>query len=176
MDDAKLKELRELVGQHAKLVYEAVKTGRVGGLPHESQLYAQAIQEHMHLKHIHNALEFADVREGEQYEIMVGGETVNPMAHIAAHSAVKGQIEQDPLVRAAFEKMVATGISAHHAEHVLGALLLEMEWESAQAIETGKDAQKAQATYNRKIQKLTRDSVFRKKLTRQFSDDHSAFE
>ena len=57
MDDAELKELRELIGQHAKLIYEAVKTGRVGELPHESQLYAQAIQEHMHLKHIHNALE-----------------------------------------------------------------------------------------------------------------------
>jgi uncharacterized protein DUF1841 len=176
MDDAKLKELRELVGQHAKLVYDAIKSGMVVELPHESQLYAQAIQEHMHLKHIHNALEFADVREGEEYEIRVGGETVNPMAHIAAHSAVKGQIEQDPLVRAAFEKMVATGSSAHHAEHVLGALLLEMEWESARAIETGKDAQKAQTAYNRKIQKLIRDSAFRKKLTRQFSDDHSAFE
>ena len=176
MDDATLKELRELVGQHAKLVYDAVKTGMVGELPQESQLYAQAIQEHMHLKHIHNALEFADVRDGEQYEIMVEGEPVSPMAHIAAHAAVKGQIEQDPLVRAAFEKMVATGISAHHAEHVLGALLMEMEWESAQAIEAGIDTQKAQAIYTRKIQKLIRDSGFRKKLTLQFSDDHSAFE
>ena len=45
MDDAIFKELRELVGQHAKLVYDAVKTGMVGGLPHESQLYAQAIRE-----------------------------------------------------------------------------------------------------------------------------------
>jgi hypothetical protein len=176
MDDDRLKELRELVGQHAKLVYDAIKTGKIGELPHESQLYAQAIQEHMHLKHIHNALEFADVREGEQYEIMVGGDTVNPMVHIAAHSAVKGQIEEDPLVRAAFEKMVATGISAHHAEHVLGALLLEMEWEGAQAIEAGKDTQKVHATYNRKIQKLIRDSAYRKKLTRLFSVDHTAFE
>jgi hypothetical protein len=40
----------------------------------------------------------------------------------------------------------------------------------------GKDGQKALTTYNRKIQKLTRDSAFRKKLTRQFSVDHSAFE
>jgi hypothetical protein len=176
MDEDKLTDLRILVGQHAKLVYEAVKTGIVGELPYESQLYAQAIQEHMHLKHIHNALEFADVREGQQYEITVEGETVNPMAHIAAHSAVKGQIEQDPLVRAAFEKMVATGIPAHHAEHVLGALLLEMEWEGAQAIEAGKNTQKVHATYDRKIQKLIRDSDFRRKLTRQFSVDHTAFE
>jgi hypothetical protein len=72
--------------------------------------------------------------------------------------------------------MVATGISAHHAEHVLGALFFEMEWERARAIETGKDAEKAQTTYSRKIQKLTQDSAFRKKLTRQFSDDHSVFE
>ena len=63
MDDPKLTELRKLVGQHDKLVYEAVKSGRVAQLPHESQLIAQAIQEHMHLKHVHNALEFADLRE-----------------------------------------------------------------------------------------------------------------
>jgi hypothetical protein len=176
MDDDKFKELRKLVGQHAKLVYDAIKAGTVGELPLETQPYAQAIQEHMHLKHIHNALEFADVREGEQYEITVKGETVNPMAHIAAHSAVKEQVEQDPSVRAAFEKMVATGISAHHAEHVLGALFFEMEWESARAIETGKDSQKPQTTYTRKIQKLIQDSAFRKKLTRQFSEDHSVFE
>jgi hypothetical protein len=51
-----------------------------------------------------------------------------------------------------------------------------MEWERAQATEAGRGSQKARANYNRKIQKLTRDSVFRKKLTRQFSDNHSAFE
>jgi len=176
MDDDLFKGLRELVGLHAKLVYDAIRAGTVGELPEESQHYAQAIREHMHLKHIHNALEFADVREGEQYEITVNGETVNPMAHIAAHSAVKEQIEQDPSIRAAFEKLVGTGISAHHAEHVLGALFFEMEWEKARAIETGKDLEKAQTTYNRKIQKLVQDSAFRKKLTRQFSDDHSVFE
>jgi hypothetical protein len=176
MDEAKLTELRKLVGQHAKLVYETVKCGMAAELPHESQLYAQAIQEHMHLKHIHNALEFADVREGVQYEITVEGEAVNPLAHIAAHAAVKGQIEEDPLVRAAFEKMVATGTSAHHAEHVLSAMLLEAQWEEAQVIEAGKDARKARTACNRKIQKLTRDFSFRKKLTRQFTADHSVFE
>ncbi|HET6179683.1 MAG TPA: hypothetical protein VFE61_22355, partial [Candidatus Sulfotelmatobacter sp.] len=124
MDDPQLSELRRLVGQHEKIVYEAVKAGTVAELPHESQLYAKAIQEHLHLQHVHNALEFADLREGAPYEITVGGETVNPMAHVTAHAAVKGQLEQDPLVGAAFEKMVATGTSAHHAEHVLGALLL----------------------------------------------------
>ena len=93
MDDDKLTELRKLVGEHAKFVYDAIKTGRLSELPYESQLYAQAIQEHMHLKHIHNALEFADVREGEPYEIQVEGETVNPMAHLEEYLAVKGEIE-----------------------------------------------------------------------------------
>src|SRR5580700_6456362 len=168
MDDPEFTELRRLVGQHEKLVFEAIKAGKVAELPHESQLYAQAVQEHMHLKHVHNALEFADLREGTPYEIMLGGEPVNPLAHVNAHAAVKGQLEQDTLVRAAFEKMVATGTSAHHAEHILGALFLETEWETARAVEAGKDIEKIQKSYNRKLQKLTQDSAFRKKLARQF--------
>jgi hypothetical protein len=176
MDDPELTELRKLVCQHEKLVFEAIKAGTVADLPHESQLYAQAVQEHLHLKHVHNALEFADLREGAQYEITVGGETVNPSAHVAAHAAVKGQLEQDPLVRTAFDKMVATGTSAHHAEHVLGALLFETEWETARAFEAGKDTEKTQKNYIRKLQKLIQDPTFRKKLTRQFTAEHSAFE
>jgi hypothetical protein len=176
MDDSDLTELRSLVGQHAKLVYEAVQAGAVDELPHESQLYAKAVQEHMHLKHIHNALEFADLRDGAPYEITIEGETVSPMAHIAAHAAVKGQIEQDPSVRAAFEKMVATGASAHHAEHILCAMLMEEQCESARAFEAGEDSGKALRIYNRKIHKLTHDSAFRKKFIRLFSADHSVFE
>ncbi len=45
MDDSKLTELRRLVGQHEKIVYEAVKAGMVTKLPQESQLYAKAIQD-----------------------------------------------------------------------------------------------------------------------------------
>jgi hypothetical protein len=176
MDDPKLSELRRLVGQHEKLVYETVKAGMVAELPHESQLSAKAIQEHMHLKHVHNALEFADLREGEPYEITVEGNIVNPLAHVNGHAAVKGQIEQDPLVRAAYEKMVATGTSAHHAEHVLSAMLLELVWEGSRAAEAGKDAAKAQSNYNRKLKKLTRDSAFRKKLTHRIGPDHFVFE
>ena len=176
MDDPELTELRRLVGQHEKLVFEAIKTGRVAELPHESQLYAQAIQEHMRLTHVHNALEFADLRGGAPYEITVAGEAVNPLAHVAAHAAVKGQLEQDPLVRAAFEKLVATGTTTHHAEHVLGALLLETEWETARAVEAGKDPEKAQKRYIRKLEKLIEDIAYRKKVTRQFGADHSAFE
>ena len=68
MDDPLFTELHKLVGQHEKIVYEAVKADTVAQLPHESQLFAKAMQEHMHLKHIHNALELADLREGEPYE------------------------------------------------------------------------------------------------------------
>ena len=53
MDD-ELAKLRELTGS-----YEAVKAGTMAELPEEEQLFARAMQEHMHLKHIHNALEFA---------------------------------------------------------------------------------------------------------------------
>ena len=176
MDDPKLKELRKLIGQREKLIFEAVKAGLLPNLQHEEQLYARAIQEHMELKHIHNALEFADLREGERYEVTADGDTVNPLAHLAVHAAVKGQIEEDPLVREAFDKMTATGTSAHHAEHLLGAMLLELQWESARAIEAGEEPTKARMAYNRRIQKITRDSAFRNKLTRKFTDDHSAFE
>jgi hypothetical protein len=170
MDNSKLTELRKLVGQHEKIVYEAVKAGTVAKLPHESQLYAKAMQEHMHLKHVHNALEFADLREGTPYEITVGGGTVSPLAHVTAHAAVKGQLEQDSFVTAAFEKMVATGTSAHHAEHVLAALLFQT------VVEAGKDTEKIQKTHIRKLQRLVWDSAFRQKLTREFTADHSAFE
>ena len=132
------------------------------------------MQEHMHLKHVHNALEFADLREGAPYEVEFQGNTVNPLAHIAVHAAVKGQIEQDSEVRAAFQKMVATGVAAHHAEHVLGGLLAELLWGSSQSWEG--TASKAKAGYDHSIQKLCRDSQFHKKMTRRFGDNHSAFE
>ena len=133
MDDSKITELRQLMGQHNKLVYEAVKAGMVAELSPENQVLARAMSEHMHLKHVHNALEFADLREGEPYEIEVNGNVVSPLAHVAMHAAVKGQIEADPPVRAAFEKMVATGASAHHAEHILAALFAELYFNLSRA-------------------------------------------
>ena len=63
MDD-ELAEIRELTGQLQKLTYEAVKAGTMAELPEEEQLFARAMQEHMHMKHIHNALEFADFAGG----------------------------------------------------------------------------------------------------------------
>jgi hypothetical protein len=51
---------------------------------------------------------------------------------------------------------------ANKAEHVLGALLLETEWETAGAIQDGKDAEKAQKIYIHKLQKVVQDFGFRK--------------
>jgi hypothetical protein len=162
------------MGEFHKLTYEAVKAGTVADLSKEDQLFARAMQEHMHLKHVHNALEFADVREGVPYGIEFQGNTVSPLAHIAIHAAVKGQIEATPEVKAAFEKMVATGVSSHHAEHVLGSLLAELVWGSSNSSE--QLAAKANAHYDQSIQKLCRDSTFRKRMTNRFGDDHSALE
>jgi hypothetical protein len=175
MDDDEQSKLRKLTEQFHKLTYEAVKAGAAAELPDEEQLFARAMQEHMHLKHVHNALEFADSREGAPYEIEFEGNVVSPLAHVAVHAAVKGQIEQVPEVKNAFEKMVATGTPAHHAEHVLGALLSELIWETSRAPE-GEIPAKAKAHYDRSVQKLSGDSAFRKKMTRRFGASHSAFE
>jgi uncharacterized lipoprotein NlpE involved in copper resistance len=175
MDDPKLSVLRKFVSAHESLVYAAVKAGAVDDLPHESQLYAKVVREHMHLKHVHNALEFADLREGTPYETTFNGDAVSPSAHLALHAAVKGQLEADPLVRAAFDKLVATGTSAHHAEHVLCALLAETQFEELHALDAGEDSGKQRAIYVRKLQNLARDSAFRKKLTQNFPADHPAF-
>ena len=174
MDGDELEKLRKLTGQLHKLTYETSKADMVAELPHEQQLFARAMQEHLHLKHIHNALEFADLREGTPYEIEFEGNVVSPLAHVAVHAAVKGRIEQVPEVRTAFERMVAAGTPAHQAEHVLGALLAELMWETSRGSE--ETAAKAKVHYDRSIQKLTGDSAFRKKMTRRFGGSHSAFE
>jgi hypothetical protein len=172
--DEELRKLRKLTGQLQKLTYEAIKAGTMAELSGEEQLLARAMQDHMHLKHVHNALEFADVREGTPYEVEFEGNVVSPLAHVAIHAAVKGQIQQVPEVRTAFEKMVANGTSPHHAEHVLGALLGELMWETSRASEKG--AAKAKARYDRSIQKLSGHSNFREKMTKRFGESHSAFE
>ena len=169
-----LAKLRKLTGHLQKLTYEAVKSGTMAELSEEEQLFARAMQEHMHLKHIHNALEFADLREGAPYEVEFEGNVVSPLAHVAMHAAVKGQIEQVPEVRTAFEKMVGTGTPAHHAEHVLAALVGELMWGMSRASKGG--AAKAKERYDRSIQKLCEDSTFREKMTKRFGASHAGFE
>jgi hypothetical protein len=80
MDGDELAKLRKLTRQLHKLTYETAKADMVAELPHEQQLLARAMQEHMHLKHIHNALEFAGLREGARYEIEFEGDAVSPLA------------------------------------------------------------------------------------------------
>jgi|SRR5208337_3633529 len=176
MDDSKITKLRQLTGQHHKLVFEAVKAGKVDEVPWESQTLALAMSEHMQLKHVHNALEFADLRDGEPYQIEVDGDVVSPLAHVAMHSAVKAMVETEPPVQAAFEKMLATGASAHHAEHVLGVLFVEHYVHLGKAVATDADVEKARAAYHRKTKKITRDAVYRRKLLRQFPADHFGFD
>jgi uncharacterized protein DUF1841 len=175
-DGSELAQLRKLVGLNLKLVYEAVKAGKVADLSRENQLYAQVIQEHLHLAYIHNALEFADVREGAPYEIEFEGQAVSPLAHLTMHAAVKAQVEKAPYVRAAFEKLVATGVASHHAEHILGCLFLQAYWEANQAPNTGGAPDKSQVKYRQSLRKIYQDPAFRKKLARKFTLEHPAFE
>jgi hypothetical protein len=176
MDDSKLTSLRQLVGRQNKILYEAVKAGMLADVPPEDQALARAMSEHMHLRHVHNALEFADLRKGERYEIEVEGKPVSPMAHVVMHSAVKGQVEADPRVRAAFEKLVATAASPHQAEHVLVYLFTELYFEMCKPENTDADVEKARAAYYRRINKITKDAAYRKKLARQFRNEHPGFE
>jgi len=176
MYDPKLTELRRLVGQQNKILYEAVKAGRAADLPPQDQPLARAISEHMHLRHVHNALEFADLRDGEAYEIEVEGNAVSPMAHLVVHSAVKGQVEADPRVRAAFEKLVAIGQSAHLAEHILAYLFAGLYFEMSKPENTDAEVEKARAAYYRKIERITHNAAYRKKLARRFRDDHPGFD
>jgi hypothetical protein len=47
-------------------------------------------------------------------------------------------------------------------------------WEMTRASKKG--AAKAQARYDRSIEKLSRDSSFREKMTKRFGGSHAAFE
>ena len=78
MDDHELEKLRKVIGEFHQLTYEAVKAGAVDALPGDDRLFAQAMQEHMHLKHVHNALEFADLREGAPLRNRVSGQHGEP--------------------------------------------------------------------------------------------------
>jgi hypothetical protein len=89
-----LREIRELVDTHTHLVYEAIKAGTVSELPHEEQIQARAIQDHLHLRHVRAALEHAaEFAGGSRYEIQSEGGPVSPLAHIAMHAGVEAQLE-----------------------------------------------------------------------------------
>ena len=50
-------DIRNLLGVWEAEVYRAVKEGRVQELSRDGQFFARAIQQHLDLPHIHNALE-----------------------------------------------------------------------------------------------------------------------
>ena len=171
--ESELRQLSELVGKHDALVYKAVKEGMVDSLSRDGQLIAKAIQDHLHLPHVHNALEFADARGGERYEVEVNGEPVSPVFHIYTHAAVEGQIVEDEEVKATFEKLLSLGVDRHHAIHLLTLPLLEYIWRAAKAEKAGEPIDRYKNAYRRHIKKLRDDTAFRKKQRRQSRPMHS---
>jgi len=163
------RELLELVGQYDALVYAAVKQGRVAELPREGQILAKVIQEHLGLPHVHNALEFADVRGGEPYEV----DGVSPVAHLRMHAAVEEMLDGGNAdARAACEKLLTTGIERHHAVHIVGAIFMEYYFDAAEAMQRGAPSDKAERKFTRSLRKLCTDSSFRRKMARRFSEQH----
>jgi hypothetical protein len=55
MDGDELAKLRKLTGQLHKLTYETSKADMVAELPHEQQLFARAMQEHMSIFTTHSS-------------------------------------------------------------------------------------------------------------------------
>jgi hypothetical protein len=165
----KQRELLELIGRYDALVYAAVKQGRVAELPREGQILAKVIQEHLGLPHVHNALEFADVRGGEPYEV----DGVSPVAHLKMHAAVEEMLDGGNAdAKAAHEKLLATGIERHHAVHILGAIFMEYYFEAAEAMQRGVPPDKAERKFTRSLRKLCTDSSFRRRMSRRFSEQH----
>jgi hypothetical protein len=163
------RELLELIGEYDALVYEAVKQGLVDELPREGQILAKVIQEHLGLPHVHNALEFADLRGGEPYEV----DGVSPMVHLRMHAAVEGMLDGGNAdVRAAYEKLLATGIEKHHAVHILGAIFMEFYFNTAKEMERGAPSDKAERKFTKSLRKICTDSSFRMKMARRFGEGH----
>jgi len=165
MEDEGLIGLRRLTGQYEHSIYQAVKAGQISQLSGESLSIAQAMQEHVHLRHVHNALEFADLREGQRYEIEHQGNAVSPLAHIYLHAAVKQSVKLNAESRLAFEKLVSEGISKHHAEHILSMLISEALWQNAY----GGDPESVQKS----LKKLDASRKVRSNWVRKTSDAHA---
>jgi Domain of unknown function (DUF1841) len=120
------------------LAYECVREGSARDLPPEFRAMAKAIDDHLDVPQIHNALEFADVRDGADY--MVG--EVNPLAHLAIHAAVEDMLSQDPGLKEALEKLILEGTSRHHGIHILSQGVGEYVLEVMGAVE-GANPEKA---------------------------------
>jgi hypothetical protein len=163
------RELLDLLGEYDARVYAAVKQGRVAELPREDQCLAKAIQEHLGLPHIHNALEFADVRGGEPYVV----DGVSPMAHLRMHAAVEAMLSGgNEDVKVAFDHLLAGGIGRHHAIHIIGATFMEFYFDATREVERGVQSDKPLRKFTRSLRRLCTDRSFRKKMARRFGEGH----
>lgn len=176
--EGSLRELRELVNNHDYLVYRAVQEGKVHELSHEDQLMALAIQEHLDLPGVHNALEFADVRDGDSYEIQTDGGPTSPLAHITGHATILQIREKDQDVQAAFEKLAQQGISEHRAIHILTSILMGFLWLEGrryQGLPTpliGEERKIFKGDWKHAVRKICHNPHYRSMVTQKFGFDH----
>jgi hypothetical protein len=168
MDEKNLNEFRKLVGEQDHLIYQTVKLGGTSHLSGESLSIAEAIQDHLHISHVCNAFEFADVREGEPYEIQHEGAAINPLAHVTVHAAVKESIKQNEWARSAFAKLLSEGVSKHHAEHILTMIFVEALWDAAH----GGDAE----GFRQGAEKICASTRFRRRWIRSAPEAHPGME
>jgi hypothetical protein len=155
--------LRDLVDSYTHFVYEAVKAGKIGELTREGQLMAKAIQEHLDVPWIHNALEFADLREGQPFLIAGSDGPIDPFSHIYLHAAVLGMVEESCETREAFKALRTDGIAEHHAVHVLSGLVKEF-------LEHQDELSESNLRYAQK--RICRDPNYRRQLAQAFPASH----
>ncbi|MEO1766083.1 DUF1841 family protein [Thiobacter aerophilum] len=57
---------------------------------------------------------------------------VNPFLHLSVHLAILEQlsIDQPAGIRSRYQKLLASGLDAHDAQHALGECLMEMIWQA----------------------------------------------
>lgn len=163
------------MGKLGHLVYGAVKADRVDDLPGETKCMALAMKEHAHLPGVHNALEFADVRDGEPHEIDVDGEPLNPLAHISLHAAVLEMVQNNKEAEAAFRALVGEGINRHHAVHILGGLVGGFLWvraRKAKGLDASDDTGLLQGDIEQALARIQRDGDYRAQLIGTFTAAH----
>jgi hypothetical protein len=153
--------LRRYVGERISEIYQSLQAGEIDELKGEDRAFAEAMQDHLDLPHVHNALEFAGDSEGVPYVVNVNGTEVSPVAHITMHSAVKQALASDPAARKAYDALrTVQGISAHHAEHVLIGLMFECVYEEKPP------------RYQAALKQIVSDDKTRKRLIEKYGPGH----
>jgi hypothetical protein len=175
MSSNRKQQLRRLVDEDDHAIYEAVKAGKVSELPHEDQLQAKAMEEHLDLPGVHNALEFADLREGQPFEMEASGHPLSPLAHITVHAVVLSMLEENSDARAAFERLTKEkSVSEHHAIHVLGSLFFGfylVAGRGRSALEKD-DRDLYRGDFEDALKRICRDPRYRYKVIQKFPPSH----